>query len=931
MKNYAFKLMGEAGVRIFSTLFLLILARIVGATNFGVYSSAFAFASLFGILVDLGINPIVTREIARHIDDRKHIVATINVLKVITSVVVMVGLWVVTLWIDWPVEKARLAYWLGWVVVGTAFTEYFNSIFTGLERMGSEAILKVLSKSVVTIAGLVALFQTHDMLTSVQAMALFSVISVVVGAVFTHHRFGSLGFDADWIYIRRLLAQSFPLFGAWAFLILYDSQDILILNYFKVADHDIGLFAMAMKVIDVIKVLPVLMASTFLPSLSRLAHSSPKDFKKRAWKLVRYACISFPPITLLGYICAPLIIQLLYGAGNQAAVPALRLLLIGFLVMAFNFVLLHILIALDKERGSLGATAILCVGNLLASFIWVPSYGILGTCYALIASECLYLITQIMIIQKSSSPSVLHAQEVAPLWVANTPMCSIIIPSYNTRELTLSCLTKIRLFPPPGPYEIIVVDNNSVDGTYDQVRARFPEVLTIRNPENQGFARACNRGAKEAKGSYLLFLNSDTEPQQGTFEKLVEWMQNHPQTGVVGPELVGPGQKLMQMSWSWHPLHGGEFFNRFFAPQNLGLSHFKQQLIRFLQKTPKRVPFVCGACLMIRRDLFKQLSGFDESFELYFEDADLCMRCTEAGWQVNFVPASKIVHHIGQSTRGRWNMSSLIYQQSHITYYRKHASALSTALLKAYLLMKWLRIKLLAMWESEESQKAQLYCRSYLAMISESMHFLLETQFKPIPTTRNEAIDSTLSTSEIASDLSVQKLHLGCGHDIRPGWINLDSANLPGVNVVHDIENIPWPFETGSIDRITAHQLLEHVEYIPVLREAHRILKKGGVFDIAVPHFTSRNNWVDPTHKKTFSIRTFEFFVQHSRFDRDYYFDFAYTRIRRQRLVFEKNWLLYNFLVEPLVNLHPKIAVLYEATFLRSLFPAESVAIELEK
>jgi SAM-dependent methyltransferase len=176
-----------------------------------------------------------------------------------------------------------------------------------------------------------------------------------------------------------------------------------------------------------------------------------------------------------------------------------------------------------------------------------------------------------------------------------------------------------------------------------------------------------------------------------------------------------------------------------------------------------------------------------------------------------------------------------------------------------------------------------------------------------------------------------QKLHLGCGHVIKPGWVNLDSAPLPGVDVVHDIEKFPWPFEDASFDHISAFQLLEHVEYIPVLKEAHRILRPGGTFEIAVPHFTSRHNWSDPTHKKSFSIRTFEFFIRHSRYNRDYYFDFAFGRIARQRLLFEKKWLVYNYPVEALVNLHPKIAVLYEATLLRSLFPALIVDVVLEK
>jgi hypothetical protein len=100
---------------------------------------------------------------------------------------------------------------------------------------------------------------------------------------------------------------------------------------------------------------------------------------------------------------------------------------------------------------------------------------------------------------------------------------------------------------------------------------------------------------------------------------------------------------------------------------------------------------------------------------------------------------------------------------------------------------------------------------------------------------------------------------------------------------------------------------------------------------LEVPHFTSRDNWIDPTHKKSFSVRTFEFFVRGSRFGRDYYFDFAFGKVLSQKLTFEKGWLPYNHLVEPLVNLHPKLGVLYEATVLRALFPAKTVVVELRK
>lgn len=310
-------------------------------------------------------------------------------------------------------------------------------------------------------------------------------------------------------------------------------------------------------------------------------------------------------------------------------------------------------------------------------------------------------------------------------------MFSIIIPTFNTCDLTLACLDRIQAYPPPGPYEVIVVDNNSTDGTYDQVRQRFPDVIAMRNPGNLGFSRACNRGAQQAKGDYLLFLNSDAEPLEETFEALLAWMDEHPETGIAGPELVGPAHNLIQMSWGWHPLWGWELIQRYFSSPNTRPSTFRHRLITYLQRRPRSVPYIYGACLMIRRAAFEQIHGFDENFELYFEDSDLCSRCAQKGWQVDFVPGARIIHHLGQSTKGAWNLTSLIYQQSHITYYRKHAPEWSIFFLKAYLLLKWLRIWLVSRLDKQEPVRAGAYSRWYLRVILESARITLDDQLVP--------------------------------------------------------------------------------------------------------------------------------------------------------------------------------------------------------
>ena len=178
----------------------------------------------------------------------------------------------------------------------------------------------------------------------------------------------------------------------------------------------------------------------------------------------------------------------------------------------------------------------------------------------------------------------------------------------------------------------------------------------------------------------------------------------------------------------------------------------------------------------------------------------------------------------------------------------------------------------------------------------------------------------------------MKKLNLGCGHDIKPGWVNLDSKMLPGVDVAHDIESLPLPFDDEAFDEILAKDVLEHVEYIGILKDIHRILKTGGLVTVHVPHFTSVNNHIDPTHKKMFSIQTFEFFVKNSTRGRSYYFDFSFKDITSKKIDFVKSGIyFYNHIIEKIVNYNDKTLRFYESTGFCRLFPAQNINITLIK
>ncbi len=177
----------------------------------------------------------------------------------------------------------------------------------------------------------------------------------------------------------------------------------------------------------------------------------------------------------------------------------------------------------------------------------------------------------------------------------------------------------------------------------------------------------------------------------------------------------------------------------------------------------------------------------------------------------------------------------------------------------------------------------------------------------------------------------MKKLNLGCGNDIREGWVNLDIARLPGVDVVHDMSILPLPFADEEFDQIACIDILEHLDYIPLLKDLHRIMKKDGIIEIRVPHFTSRYNFIDPTHRKFFSFQTFDFFVLGSMHDRDYYFDFHFSEIVSSRIVFDRSGFLHNRIIEPWVNRNTKSKWYYELTGWSRIFPAANIVVEIKK
>jgi N-acetylglucosaminyl-diphospho-decaprenol L-rhamnosyltransferase len=277
--------------------------------------------------------------------------------------------------------------------------------------------------------------------------------------------------------------------------------------------------------------------------------------------------------------------------------------------------------------------------------------------------------------------------------MSNLPSVSILIVSYNTRELTLACLRSVYAQTQQVPYEVIVVDNTSSDGSADAIAAEFPRAQLIRLDENIGFARANNVAARHATGDYLLLLNPDTVVLDGAVQKVVAFAAARGDNEIVGGRTFFGDGTLNSTSCHGRPtpwsmmcqavgltavFRGSDFFN----PEALG--SWPRDCVR-------EVDAVTGCFLLISRRLWEQLGGFDEAFFMYGEETDLCLRAKPLGAKCVICPEATLVHYGGQSEKVRSDKMVKLFKakvQLARRHWRPGTAWFATAMLRLWALTR---------------------------------------------------------------------------------------------------------------------------------------------------------------------------------------------------------------------------------------------------
>jgi GT2 family glycosyltransferase len=230
---------------------------------------------------------------------------------------------------------------------------------------------------------------------------------------------------------------------------------------------------------------------------------------------------------------------------------------------------------------------------------------------------------------------------------------SIIIVSWNVKDILSDCLDSIFRSAAAFQYEIIVVDNAGTDGTADHIKKNFPAIRVIENSENRGFAAACNQGTSLAAGQYLFFLNPDTVLLDDTLNKLVDFMESNPDIALCGPRILNQDNTL-QASVRNFPSWRGAFY-RYTIFKYLGLfkSHFEKWHNRgFDYDKQADIEQLIGAAILIRKDVYEQIGGFDERYFVYYEEVDLCRHLKDIGLRAVYYPGAQLIH-LGDRSAGQ--------------------------------------------------------------------------------------------------------------------------------------------------------------------------------------------------------------------------------------------------------------------------------------
>ncbi|MDP2632338.1 MAG: glycosyltransferase [Candidatus Curtissbacteria bacterium] len=430
---------------------------------------------------------------------------------------------------------------------------------------------------------------------------------------------------------------------------------------------------------------------------------------------------------------------------------------------------------------------------------------------------------------------------------------SIIVPVRNNVELTLKYLTSLKKQSIREALEIIIVDNESTDGTPEKIRAKFPGIKILTQKQNLNFSQSVNTGAKASKGKFLFITNNDVTFEPVFFQKLLQFAKSDPQIGVCG------GKIITQI--------GGRNYQD--SPAKFSIVTSAISRLKNYQKT-QEVDWISGAGLLVKKYVFDLLEGFDENFPFYFEDLDFCLRIKLLGLKIIYFPETKMYHLHGSTVKIKtpkwkndvWYESKIYFIRKHFPYWSKPIALFGQIAFCLYLLIAKRDNRLNSLYKvlkNAKKIKTVLPPLKKRQNISKNQILSYYKQGK-VFTARNSAPLQQVVLKDFYDLLkkstkvgSWHVLEFGVGHGWNLPQMTKYFGKITGVDIAPSaimeskeygfqntslkiLKGETLPFKNNSFDLIVATEVLEHVADLEkTVSELKRVVKKGGYILVSVP------------------------------------------------------------------------------------------------
>lgn len=436
-KNTLVLTIGQIGVIILGTLYNIYTARYLGAEGYGILSFSLAFTGIFGLLADLGLSTLATREISRDISIANKYIGNIIVIKLILSLITMILTATAVYFLNLPTETSKVVYLIFLPTIFISFTGIFNSIFQAFQKMEYISAGKILNSVLMLIGTLVAINQNFDLIHFV--LIYFIVNFIVLGYSFCIciYLFVIPAVDFDLSLWKKLLKESIPFWLTNVFIIIYFRIDQIMLSMMEGNDV-VGWYSASYRLIDGLSILPSVLMSVMFPVFSKY-HENSKDSLELAFKkTLKFLTILAIPIGIGTTITAEKIIQLIYGTDYMPSVVALKILVWASVLSFINFTPATLLNSTNKQKLLMKITCFGAILNIILNYILIPSFSYKGAGIATVFTEFfvgIFIMYHIQKTQKTFLSS--FYEDITKSLMSGIVMGTFLIIVYNNCSLLL--------------------------------------------------------------------------------------------------------------------------------------------------------------------------------------------------------------------------------------------------------------------------------------------------------------------------------------------------------------------------------------------------------------------------------------------------------------------------------------------------------------